>query len=202
MPITSLSPGNLFPVLAYNHLMDDVDIVKRVQAGDSNAFSLLVEKYHRPLLSFIHRLAGDDRSVEDIGQDVFLNVYKSIRHFDLSEGVPFSAWLFIAARNRCTGEMRRNRPPIVPIDEAEISVREESAEEASIGNERLAAIRASLDRLPEPYRSTILESLNGASLKEIAVRGGISVGTVKSRMFRAKERIRTMLHEYLKGEEP
>jgi len=106
--------------------VDDIDIVKRVQAGDRNAFSLLVEKYHRPLLSFIYRLVGDDRSVEDIGQDVFLNVYKSISRFDLSEGVPFSAWLFIAARNRCISEGSRievrpgrgscdSTPPLAPF---------------------------------------------------------------------------------------
>jgi len=87
--------------------VDDIDIVKRVQAGDRNAFSLLVEKYHRPLLNFIYRLVGNDHSVEDIGQDVFLNVYKSMSRFDLSEGVPFSAWLFIAARNRCISEGSR-----------------------------------------------------------------------------------------------
>jgi RNA polymerase sigma-70 factor (ECF subfamily) len=71
--------------------MDDIDIVRRVQAGDSNSFALLVTKYHRQLLSFIYRLLGDGRFVEDIGQDVFLSVYKSIRNFDLSEGTPFSA---------------------------------------------------------------------------------------------------------------
>ncbi|NLT67024.1 MAG: sigma-70 family RNA polymerase sigma factor [Acidobacteria bacterium] len=97
--------------------MDDFDVINRVQAGDVEAFSILVEKYHRHLLNFIFRLTGDEQLVEDIGQDVFLRVYKSIRKFDIERGVPFSAWLFITARNRCISEFRRRSLPLIPIGE-------------------------------------------------------------------------------------
>jgi len=183
--------------------VDDTDIVKRVQRGDSESFSLLVEKYHRQLLSFIYRLTGDATLVEDIGQDVFLSVYKSIRKFDLSRNTPFSAWLFITARNRCVSELRRRRRPDASADGGESASGEESPEGAAINNERSAAVRASLDGLAEPYRSTILRSLDGMLLKEIAHEDGISVGTVKSRISRARERMKSLLHEYLPGgEEP
>ncbi len=62
--------------------MEDFEIIKRVKAGETDAFSLLVEKYHRMLLSFIQGLMADPAIVEDIGQDVFLSAYKSIESFD------------------------------------------------------------------------------------------------------------------------
>src|SRR5271157_4188729 len=98
--------------------LDDIEAVKRVQAGNSESFSFLVQKYHKHLLNFIYRLMGDERMVEDIGQEVFLSVYKSIRTFNTRRGVPFSAWLFITARNRCISELRKKNRPIIPIEEA------------------------------------------------------------------------------------
>ncbi len=73
--------------------MDDTEILKRVQAGDTESFSLIVQKYHKQLLNFIFRLMRDEQIVEDLGQDVFVSVYKSIRAFDVQRGIPFSAWL-------------------------------------------------------------------------------------------------------------
>jgi RNA polymerase sigma-70 factor (ECF subfamily) len=81
--------------------VEDIDVVKRIKNGDVEAFSILVEKYHKYLLNFIFRLIGDEEIVEDIGQEVFLSVYKSLKDFDEKRGTPFSAWIFITARNRC-----------------------------------------------------------------------------------------------------
>jgi RNA polymerase sigma-70 factor, ECF subfamily len=176
--------------------VNDIDVIKRVQAGDSKSFSLLVEKYHRPLLNFIYRIVGDERIVEDIGQEVLLGVYKSLRDFDVCRGTPFSAWLFITARNRCISELRKNRMNVSIEDTMEPAAQEKSPEQAAINNERQEAIRASLKQLPEPYRRTILQSLQGVSLKEIALREEISIGTVKSRIFRAREKMKSMLFKY------
>jgi RNA polymerase sigma-70 factor, ECF subfamily len=182
--------------------VNDIDVVKRVQAGDSKSFSLLVEKYHKPLLNFIYRLLGDARIVEDIGQEVFLSVYKSMRNFDISMGTPFSAWLFITARNRCISELRKNRQTIVSIEDTmELAIQEKTPERAIIDKEHLDAIQSSLKQLPEPYRSAILHSLRGLSLKEIARREGISLGTAKSRIFRAREKIKAMLFKYFGGKD-
>jgi len=182
--------------------VNDIDIVKRIQAGDSKAFSLLVEKYHRQLLNFIYRLVGDESVVEDIGQDVFLNVYKAIRTFDIGMGTPFSAWLFIAARNRCIGELRKSRRMNVSMeDRQEPAVPDRSPEQAAIDRDTLDMIQRTLQELPEPYRSTIVQSLHGASLEEIAANDGISAGTVKSRLFRAREKMKSFLSEYLKGKD-
>lgn len=182
--------------------MNDIDVIKRVQAGDSESFSLLVEKYHRQLLNFIYRLVGDEQIVEDIGQEVFLNVYRSMRDFDLGKDTPFSAWLFVTARNRCVSELRKKRRTYVSIeDTAELVGRERSPEKTAIDRELLSAIRTSLEELPEPYKATLLESLKGLSLEEIASKSKTSRGTVKSRIFRARAKMRALLFEYFGGED-
>jgi RNA polymerase sigma-70 factor, ECF subfamily len=181
--------------------VDDFDIIKRVKGGDSDSFSILVKKYHKQLLNFIYRITGDEKNVEDIGQEVFFGVYKSLNNFDLSKGVPFSAWLFITARNRSISELRKIHRVSVPIDDGpEPTAQDKSPEQDMIDNECLDTIRSSLQQLSEPYRSTILNSLSGASLKEIASFEGISPGTVKSRLFRSREMIRLKIIECVRGE--
>ncbi len=182
--------------------MDDFEIIKRVQNGDVEAYSLLVEKYHKRLLNFIFRLVSDERIVEDIGQEVFMSIYKSIRNYDLNRGTPFSAWLFIAARNRCISELRKiDNRLFFPIDDAdEIAVQNRSPEKEAADRERLKAIHNALEQLSEPYKSVIMQSLRGDSLEEIALDERISIGTVKSRLFRAKKKIRTFVIGHLGGE--
>jgi RNA polymerase sigma-70 factor, ECF subfamily len=181
--------------------VDDINIIKHVQDGDVESFSLLVEKYHKHLLNFIYRLVGNERAVEDIGQEVFLSVYKSLSHFDVRRGTPFSAWLFITARNRCISEMRKSSSRVTgSIDNAgNIAIQAKSPEEAALDNERQQALHAALEQLPEPYRSTLLQSLHGDSLEEMALNAGISVGTVKSRLFRAREKMKAFLSRRLGG---
>ena len=181
--------------------MDDIDIIQHVRDGDVESFSLLVEKYHKHLLNFIYRLVGDERVVEDIGQEVFLSVYKSIGHFDVRRGTPFPAWLFITARNRCISEMRKSsRRATGWIDDVEnIAIQTKSPEEAALDNERLQALYASLEQLPESYKSTLLQSLRGDSLEEMALHAGVSVGTVKSRLFRAREKMKKFLSKSFGG---
>lgn len=174
--------------------MDDTEIIRSVQAGNSEAFSLLVDRYHHHLLNFIYRLAGNEQAVEDIGQEVFLSVYKSIRSFNIQRGVPFAAWLFITARNRCISELRRRRPPMESIDAmGMLPAPEMNPEQAAGEKERLAAIHAALEQLPEPYKQTILHSLNGDSPEEIARIQKISRGTVKSRLSRARAKMQALL---------
>jgi RNA polymerase sigma-70 factor, ECF subfamily len=180
--------------------VDDIEIIKSVQTGDCESFALLVNKYHRHLLNFIYRIVGDETIVEDIGQEVFLNFYKSIKAFNVSRGVPFSAWLFITARNRCISELRRK-------DRSEISIEKlinlpssgKTPEQTANEEERLLAIHAALEQLPEPFRQTVLQSLRGDSPEEIARNNQISRGTVKSRLSRAREKMKLILEERFGG---
>jgi RNA polymerase sigma-70 factor (ECF subfamily) len=156
--------------------VDDIEIVKSVEAGDSESFSLLVDKYHRHLLNFIYRPVGDAQIVEDIGQEVFLSVCKSLRAFDVRRGVPFSAWLFI-------GALRRKNRSNIPVEAAAaLPAKEKTPEEIASDEERILAVHAARAELPEPYRRTIVQSLRGDSPGEIALDNRISRGTVTSRL--------------------
>ncbi len=180
--------------------MDDSYIIGQVKKGNIEAFSVLVEKYHRHLLNFIFGIVQDGGIVEDIGQEVFVSVYKSLKNFDETKGTPFSAWLFIAARNRCISELRSKAgKESVPLENCDLRSRDCNPEELLIHNETRKALAMALQQLPEPYRSTVLNSMRGDSLEEIAIRENISAGTVKSRLFRAKKRMKLLLGEYYGG---
>jgi len=181
--------------------MNDDTIIRRIRSGDVDAFAQLVQKYHKNLLAFIFRLVRDPHLTEDIGQEVFLDVYKSLSKFDPEMGTPFSAWLFISARNRCISELRkRGRIENVSIEDYHmITDVAAAADEALIRQEGLAALTASLEQLPEPFRTTMVKSLQGASLDEIASQCGIPQATVKTRLFRAKEKIKQLMKVYVGG---
>ncbi len=180
--------------------MDDTEIIKSVQAGNSESFSLIVDRYHRQLLNFIYRLLSDEQTVEDIGQEVFLSIYKSIRNFDVNRGIPFSAWLFITARNRCISELRKKKGNTTSIGSViGLASRERTPEQSASDEERLLAIHAALEQLSEPYRQTIMQSLRGDSPDEIARNNRISQGTVKSRLSRARQKMKLLLNERFGG---
>jgi len=182
--------------------VDDRQAIKRIQNGDTEAFAILVERYHRNLLNFIYRLIGDESLVEDLGQEVFITIFRKLPEFDIDRGVPFAAWLFIAARNRCASHLRASgQRRFVDLDAiAELSSNEQSAEDALLARERHDALLKSLEILPEPFRATLLQSLEGNSVEEIALAQGLPPGTIKSRLFRAKERVGAILGKMRKGE--
>lgn len=183
--------------------MEDIEVIRRVKSGDTEAFSILVEKYHRHLLNFIFRLIADEGIVEDIGQEVFLSIYKSLKDFDEDRGAPFSAWLFVIARNRCIAELRKkNSNKHMSVEETYALWAESGApEDMLMKKEQWEAIKTSSNQLSDPFRNTILSSLHGNTVKEIAKNDGISSGTVKSRLFRAKQKIKVLVREYFGDKE-
>ncbi|GAM10907.1 RNA polymerase sigma-H factor [Geobacter sp. OR-1] len=175
--------------------MDDQILIRRVQGGDVDAYARLVRKHHRNLLTFIHRIVRDAHLAEDIGQEVFLNVYKELPGFDPDRGTPFAAWLYIVARNQCISELRRlsRTEPVAAEFFQRIAGNDESAESALIRQEEWTALRNAMAELPEPFRATIIMSLQGATLEDIARSCGVPQATVKTRLFRAKEKIMLLL---------
>jgi RNA polymerase sigma-70 factor (ECF subfamily) len=181
--------------------MNDNTIIRLIQDGKIDAYADLVQKYHKNLLSFIYRLVRDPHLTEDIGQEVFLSAYKSLHKFDTEAGTPFVAWLYVIARNRCVNYLRDHQiVKNVPIDEHKhLPVAEDTAEEELIHNEDFRVLTASLEQLPEPFKTTIMKSLQGASLDEIACEYGIPLSTVKSRLFRARAKVRQLMNIYAGG---
>jgi RNA polymerase sigma-70 factor, ECF subfamily len=205
--------GNLFPQFAYFIMgikigmvqsdisMEDIEIVRIVKKGDTNSFSLLVERYHRAVLNFIFKIVRRPDIVEDIGQEVFLSAYQSLGNFDEKRGVPFSAWLFTIARNRCISEIRKlKKMPLVLLDD----IRPYNGKDEDPGHhleqkERRKALEAALDMLDEPFRSTIVNSIEGMSIEEMAGNHGVPQTTVKTRLFRAREKLKNILKVHIGG---
>lgn len=181
--------------------MDDQTIIRCIQNGEVAVFADLVRKYHRNLLAFIFRLVGDAGLAEDIGQEVFLKVYQELPRFEVERGVPFAAWLYIIARNQSLSALRqRGRRRTLPEEHLQhLPAPGCSPEEALLNQEQLAALAATVADLPEPFRATILLSLQGASLGEIAERCGVAPATIKTRLFRAREKLKQLLKEPLGG---
>ncbi|NLD37246.1 MAG: sigma-70 family RNA polymerase sigma factor [Desulfatiglans sp.] len=181
--------------------MNDNTIIRLIQDGKIDAYARLVQKYHKNLLSFIYRLVRDPNITEDIGQEVFLSAYKSLAGFNTEKGTPFSAWLFVIARNKCVNYLRDHKNvKTLPVDELKtLSLHHDNAEEALIKQEDLQILTTSLRQLPEPFRSTILKSLEGASMDQIACEFGIPLSTVKTRLLRARAKIKKLMNIYVGG---
>jgi RNA polymerase sigma-70 factor, ECF subfamily len=183
--------------------VNDAEIIQKIKQGHIEDFSLLVEKYHRQLLSFIHKITCDHSLTEDIGQDVFLSIYRSLPCFNEHAGTPFSAWLFINARNAAISAIRsRRRWRFVGPDVLDqIKDRRPVVIEKLINNEEHQALGECLRQLDEPYRTALIRSLQGDSIKEISRLECVTAGTVKSRIHRARKKLTSLLQNYFQGEQ-
>jgi RNA polymerase sigma-70 factor, ECF subfamily len=183
-------------------IVEDIEIVRLVKKGDTNSFSLLVERYHRFLLNFIYKIVHRPDIVEDIGQEVFLSAYQALGNFDERRGVPFSAWLFTIARNRCISEIRKmNKMPEAPMsNDCAPAVNDGHPGVQLEQKERRKMLEAALGILDEPFRSTIVNSMEGLSINDIARKDSLSQNTVKTRLFRAREKLKNILNVYKRGE--
>ncbi len=179
-------------------MFDERAVIREIKAGNTSSYALLVERYHKPLLAYIFKIVGDKDLVEDIGQEVFFTVYRSLKTFDETKGVPFSAWIFTAAKNHSISALRKRRTGSQRgLDELEfLEDGRENPEEHLLVQEQIIAVNASLQQIPEPFRNTLSMSLEGSSLEKIATIQEVTVGTVKSRLFRAKERMRLLISAY------
>jgi RNA polymerase sigma-70 factor (ECF subfamily) len=170
---------------------DDLDAIRRVLLGDIESFRRLVERYQRPLLTMARNLTPPDTDHEGVAQDVFLAAFRRLAWFDPKRSA-FSTWLFTIARNRCRTELARRRP--VAGAELPDVVDSRLPEQAASEAELFRQLDAALDALPFQQRSAfVLAELQGLSYEEVGRIEGIGVGTVKSRIARAREKLRLLL---------
>lgn len=167
--------------------MDDEAAIHRVLDGDVEAFAVLVRRYQRPIFSVVGSYVRDPMQVEDLAQDVFLAAFKKLRTWQPRRGV-FSTWLYAIARNRCRDALRKRRETTLP----DLPERAVSDVEAHAGPD--ARLDAALAALPEARRSAfVLAEVHGLSHETVASIEGVAVGTVKSRVSRAKAALRSVL---------
>jgi RNA polymerase sigma-70 factor (ECF subfamily) len=186
---------------------DEADLVSRSTQGDLDAFNLLVETYQQPLYNLCLRMLSSPAAAEDATQDAFIAAYRAVPRFrgagaDARPG-GFKAWLFRIAANICYDELRRRRArPSTSLDAPHGTsgrpldapnpgpTLEEMAQTAELGG----AIQKALGALPPEQRlAVILSDVQGLDYTEIAVVMGVSLGTVKSRLNRARSRLRSHL---------
>ncbi|WP_455385056.1 RNA polymerase sigma factor RpoE [Acidihalobacter prosperus] len=184
----------------------DVELVRRVQAGDTRAFDLLVLKYQHKILHLIGRYVHDPVSAQDVAQEAFIKAYRGLRNFRGDSA--FYTWLYrIAintAKNFLVTESRRTPDYEVNAEDAEhlngeSGLKEYATPERELLSEEIKRqIFKAMEDLPEDLRSAIvLRELEGMSYEEIAQVMECPIGTVRSRIFRAREAIDRQLRPLL-----
>ena len=186
----------------------DAEVMLRVKAGDESAFDYLVQKYRRPLVSFMYRMARNTAAAEDLAQEVFLRVYRSRQTYEAS--AKFTTWLYRIATNLAVNharDTRHERPEVtvsldepdeetgVTLDVADATV---TAEEALVRRERMLAIRSKVEALPERQKlAVIMHKYQQMDYKQIAEVLKLSESATKSLLFRAYETLREQLKEFV-----
>lgn len=181
--------------------MDDETLVRQVVSGNKEAFRLLVLRYQRPLFRFLGLLGFAQPAAEDVAQQTFLRAFVALRDFDPARA-RFSTWLFTIAKRLAANEAARSHHR----HEASVGDALETAgtgtAESPVGPPRDPAVAADLSRrlqsalaaLPAQLQSTFtLSQIRELSLQEVAAVEGCAVGTVKSRIHRAREQLRAAL---------
>lgn len=179
---------------------DDQEIVQFILAGDTDAFNVLVDRYQARAFNLCLRMLGDSDAAADVAQDAFISAY---RHLPSLRG-EFRPWLMRIVANACRDALRsQKRRPTVSIDMSRdddegpgLQIADDAAgpEEVLIHREFQQAIVIALQSIPDDQREVIvLSDIEGRSYQEIADITGINIGTVKSRLNRARMRMRELL---------
>lgn len=187
----------------------DQQLVARVQKGDKRAFDLLVLKYQHKIFGLISRYIRDADEVQDVAQEAFIKAYKALPNFRGDSA--FYTWLYRIAINTAKNYLvsRSRRPPGTDIEVADAEYLEngsglheiETPENALFGAELKAVVEAAIAALPEDLRAAItLREFEGLSYEDIADIMDCPVGTVRSRIFRAREAIDALATRQMSGE--
>ena len=176
------------------NLDDDFSLIKRFIEGDESTFNLLVLRHKEKVRNIIYLTLNNHELVDDIAQEVFLTVYKNLKRFRFES--QFTTWLYRVTINKCKDHLRKIkiRSIFTPIkDEEEDFGYSTSPDEKDIAE----IVRKAIDQLPEKLKiPLLLKDIEGLSYQEIAESIQCEIGTVKSRIFRAREGLRNILKPY------
>jgi RNA polymerase sigma-70 factor, ECF subfamily len=187
---------------------DDAAVVSAFLAGEERAFQEMVERYQTRLLNFIYRTIGDREKAEDLVQEVFIRVYRHIHRFDRSK--KFSTWVYTIASNLAKNELRnRSRNPLVLFqtiksnwedEERPLQFEDTTARPDDLYRKRhlRQLVEDTVAQLPEHHRQVfVLRELEGKSYEEIAEITDCNLGTVKSRLNRARNAFASIIEPWL-----
>ena len=180
----------------------DVELVSRALAGREEGFAELVRRYQRPIAAYVYRMVGDYDAALDLAQEVFIRVYNSLGRYRAE--YKFSTWIYRIAHNAAIDHLRRvgaSRTEEMTIEgeggtsfEKPLASKAPTPEQETERGERRAEIEEVVGLLPHAYRELIvLRHSHDLSYDEIAEVTGLPLGTVKNRIFRAREAMRELL---------
>ncbi len=185
----------------------DRQLVERAQRGDKRAFELLVEKYQRKLARLLSRFIRDPAEVEDVTQEAFIKAYRALPQFRGDSA--FYTWLYRIGINTAKNylmAMGRRAPTSTEVEAEEAEGFEEgeqlrdinTPESVLLSNEIAETVNSTIEQLPEELRTAIqLREIEGMSYEDIAQVMNCPIGTVRSRIFRAREAIAERLRPLL-----
>ncbi|MDR5902722.1 MULTISPECIES: RNA polymerase sigma factor RpoE [Halomonas] len=176
----------------------DQQLVERAQKGDTRAFDLLVRKYQHKIIGLIGRYVHDHAEVQDVAQEAFIKAYRALGKFRAESA--FYTWMYRIAINTAKNHLvsRGRRPPGSDLDIVDAEILDQSGRlsdtetpEAAMARDQLkGAIFEAIEALPDDLRTAItLRELEGLSYEDIATIMECPVGTVRSRIFRAREAV-------------
>jgi len=193
-------------IVKKSSILDEVALIRAARDGDLNSFNRLVLEYQDLVYNQAFRILGDPHSADDATQEAFVSAYTNIRSY---RGGSFRAWLLRIVTNACYDELRRRkrRPttPLEPLDDAGEEIESpgwmvdpgESPEEASQRAELAGAIQDCISALPAEFRAVVaLVDVQGLDYAEASEAIGSPLGTVKSRLARARARLRECLQGF------
>ncbi|MBN1352483.1 sigma-70 family RNA polymerase sigma factor [candidate division KSB1 bacterium] len=186
--------------------LSDSDLIKQALGGDQNAYAAILDKYKGPISSLIYRMVKNREETEDLVQEAFIKAFNSLASFN--EQYAFSTWLYKIAVNNCIDFFRKKRLRLYsldkPMESKDGEVQREfpdttfAADKLVLSKERSTLIQEAIDSLPEKYRiSIVLRHNEERSYEEIAEIMQIPLGTVKARIFRAREMLKKELKDKL-----
>ena len=183
--------------------LPDEILIARVISGEAHLYGEIIARYERPLVNFIYRMIGDYEQSLDLAQEVFFKAYRSLRRFD--PAYRFSTWIYRIASNRSIDHLRKRSPLLLSLDapgdpgrgaEGVIQLKSPSRgpDDLLASRELGDRIGRAIESLPARYRELILlRHLQGMAYEDIARIKRLPLGTVKNRLFRAREILRARL---------
>jgi RNA polymerase sigma-70 factor (ECF subfamily) len=170
--------------------------VQAARAGDRRAFDQLVESYMRPVYNLTYRMLGNPQEAEDAAQETFMRAYARIDQY--SEDHKFSTWIFSIANHHCIDRLRKRRTTYVSIDDNPVlqNLTDDlpQPEHSLLGKEEAAEVHRMLAQLEPDYRTPlVLRYWENLSYEEIAAALNLTIPAVKSRLFRARQKMADLM---------
>ena len=177
--------------------LDEQTLIRRCQSGDMTAFEILLGNYEKLIYNLCYRYFGNNFDAADVGQEAMVRVFRKIKEFNGKSS--FKTWLYRVVTNLCLDELRRRKNKVVSLDDIkeqgyEPATNYHNPEETAESSELYTMIQEVLLTLSEEHRVIlVLKDVEGLEYSEIAQILGCNLGTVKSRLNRAREAFRKRL---------